>query len=83
MTADCDSRGSRWNSTIEAGKPPERRHAPRPSQRDNTLTTSIPSDASSVPAKPRKLNDLDAIGSIYAPGIRFRSVRCAHRGHRK
>jgi hypothetical protein len=42
--------------------------------RDNTLTTSIPPDASNVSAKAHNVDDLDATRRIYAGWIRFKSL---------
>ena len=42
--------------------------------RDNSLTTSIRSDASDRSAKPHNSDDLDGARSIYAPRIWFKSA---------
>jgi hypothetical protein len=42
--------------------------------RGNTLATSVPSNASSVSRKPRKMDDLDAPEWVYTACLRLRAL---------
>jgi hypothetical protein len=58
--------------TLRAIHHPHARHSP--TRRDNTLATSISSDASNTSRNPHEMDDLDAAGPIYFGRLRLRAL---------